>query len=302
MSPLRGILLMVSAVSLFTAQAAMIKAAPGIPPGQAMFFRSLIALPIVMGWLWRRGEVRGGLKTQAPLGHAWRGIAGSLAMGMGFAGLHYLPLPEVTAIRFTTPLIMVVLAALFLGERVRLIRISAVLVGFCGVVIILLPKLGLSSGDAQVLGAALVLGSAICAALAQVAIKSMASTETTAAIVFYFSATATVLSLVTLPFGWAVPDGRELALMIGAGLIGGVGQIFLTASYRFADASILAPFTYVSMLWALLIGIVAFAEWPTPTMLFGAGLIIAAGIAIVLRERQLGLRRTAMRKVLVQGK
>lgn len=302
MHPLRGILLMVSAVSLFTAMSAMIKAAPGIPPGQAVFFRSFIAMPVVMGWLWTKGELQGGLSTQNPIGHAWRAIAGSCAMGMGFAGLHLLPLPEVTAIRFATPLIMVVLAALLLAERLRLIRISAVLVGFAGVLIILWPRLGGDAGQSQSLGALLVLGSAIAAAIAQVAIKRMASTETTAAIVFYFSATASVLSLLTLPFGWVVPSGFDLLMLVGAGLIGGLGQILLTSSYRFADASVLAPFTYVSMLWAILIGAVVFAEFPTVHMLLGAGLIIAAGIAIILRERQLGLRRTAMRKLLVQGK
>ncbi|MGV6811286.1 MAG: DMT family transporter [Brevirhabdus sp.] len=302
MHPLRGILLMILAVTLFTAMSAMIKAAADVPPGQAVFFRSSIAMPLVMGWLWAQGRLSGGLRTQNPWGHAWRGIAGTTAMGLGFAGLHLLPLPEVTAIRFATPLLIVVFAALFLGERLRLIRLSAVLVGLLGVVVILWPRLSLSGGGSEALGAIMVLGSAGFAAVAQIFVKSMAGVERTAAIVFYFSLTATVLSLLTLPFGWVVPDRFELVMLVGAGLIGGVGQILLTASYRFADASVLAPFTYVSMLWALLFGWALFSELPTASMLFGAGLIIAAGVAIVLRERQLGLRRTAERKMLAQGK
>jgi len=302
MQPLRGILLMILAVSLFTAMSAMIKAAPDVPAGQAMFFRSVIAMPVVMGWLGLQGRLAGGLNTRNPWGHVWRGVAGSLAMGLGFAGLHLLPLPEVTAIRFATPLMIVVFAAIFLGERLRLIRLSAVLVGLVGVIIILWPRLSLSGGAGEAMGALMVLGSAGLAAVAQIFVKSMSGTERTAAIVFYFSLTASVLSLLTLPFGWVVPDATQLALLLGAGVIGGLGQIFLTSSYRFADASVLAPFTYVSMLWALLIGFVIFDEVASLAMLSGAGLIIAAGVAIVLRERQLGLRRTAERKMMAQGK
>jgi drug/metabolite transporter (DMT)-like permease len=128
----------------------------------------------------------------------------------------------------------------------------------------------------------------------------MAGTEKTAAIVFYFSLTASCLSLLTLPFGWVWPTGLEWALLIGAGLVGGLGQIFLTASYRYAEAGVLAPFTYVSMIWALAIGYFVFNEVPTLAMLLGAALVISAGVAIVLRERQLGMQRTAERKVRVQ--
>jgi drug/metabolite transporter (DMT)-like permease len=147
------------------------------------------------------------------------------------------------------------------------------------------------------IGALVTLGSATLAALAQVFIKSMAATEKTAAIVFWFSMTATCLSLLSAPFGWVMPQGHEWLLLIGAGLVGGAGQICVTSSYRFADASLLAPFTYVSMIWALIIGYFVFGEAPTVPMLVGAGLVISAGVAIVLRERQLGLRRTAERKV-----
>ena len=130
----------------------------------------------------------------------------------------------------------------------------------------------------------------------------MTATEKTAAIVFYFSMTASLLSLFTIPFGWVIPQNNEWLLLIGAGLLGGIGQICLTSSYRFADAGVLAPFTYISILSAVLIGYFFFDELPTWSMAIGAGLIIAAGILIVWRERSLGLKRTAERKVLAQGK
>jgi len=301
MRPGRGILLMIAAVTIFTAMSALIKAADRVPAGQAVFFRASMSLPIILIWLAIRGEVADGLRTRSWRGHAVRGIAGSIAMGLGFAGLKYLPLPEVTALRFVTPIFIVLFAALMLGERIRAIRITAVAAGLVGVVVILWPRLTLTGEGDELFGAGLVLASATLAALAQIFVKSMAGREHTAAIVFYFSLTATLLSLTTIPFGWVVPTGRELVLLVSAGIIGGVGQILLTSSYRFADAGVLAPFTYASMLWAVLIGFVVFDEVPTVPMLTGAALIIAAGVGIWLRERQLGVRRATEGKIGAKG-
>lgn len=292
---------MVTAISVFTFMSAFIKAADRVPAGEAMFFRSFMAMPIILIWLITHGGIRQGIATKSIRNHAVRGIVGSCAMGLGFAGLKYLPLPEVTAIRFVSPILLVMLAALLLGERLRFIRISAVMLGFVGVVIIVWPRLSGGIGSTEALGALLTLGSACLAALAQVWVKGMSGTESTTAIVFWFSATATALSLLTIPFGWVWPTGYEAALLIGAGVIGGLGQILLTASYRFADAGVLAPFTYVSMLWSLLLGYIWFSEVPTFGMLVGAALVIVAGVIIVLREKALGDDATARRKVRVKG-
>jgi drug/metabolite transporter (DMT)-like permease len=272
-----------------------------VPAGETMFFRSVFAVPVVFAWLWIMGGLKGGVRTRSYRGHVFRGIAGAAAMGLGFAGLKFLPLPEVTALRFVTPVIIVVLAALMLGERFRLIRLGAVVMGLVGVAIISLPRFSAGFGTTEAVGTALTLGSACLAALAQIFVKSMSERESTAAIVFHFSVTAAVLSLLTLPFGWVWPRGVEWVWLIGSGVLGGIGQIFLTASYRHADAGVLAPFTYVTMLWAVGIGYVWFDEVPTWTMLAGAALIIAAGIVIVWRERQLGQATTAERKVVAKG-
>jgi len=298
----KGAILIMSAVTIFTVMQSFIKAAETIPAGQAVFFRSFFALPVILIWLWAKHDLRDGLKTTNWKGHALRGVAGSCAMALGFAGLHYLPLPEVTALRFITPVIIVILAALILGERIRLVRLSAVIMGLLGVLIIMWPRLEFNLVNTAMLGVVFTLGSAGLAALAQVFIKAMTATEKTAAIVFYFSVTASALSLFTIPFGWVVPQASDLVLLVGAGLLGGIGQICLTSSYRFADASVLAPFTYVSIISAVIIGFFFFDERPTWTMTGGAVLIIAAGVLIVWRERQLGLKRTAERKVLAQGK
>jgi len=302
MQPIKGIALKLCAVVLFIIMASLIKAtATHVPPGEAVFFRSFFAIPVILAWLWWRGDLRTGLRARDPVSHFWRGLVGTVAMGLGFAGLGLLPLPEVTALGYAAPLLTVVFAAMFLNEKVGLFRIGAVGLGLAGVLIVLSPRLTAFSGatveTTQALGAFLVLMSAMCAALAQIYIRKMVATEQTSAIVFYFSLTSTLLSLLTLPFGWVWPEAWELACLVLAGLIGGTAQIFLTSAYRFADASVVAPFDYASMLFALAIGYVVFDEVPTLTMLAGAALVILAGIVIIWREHRLGLARGKARSM-----
>jgi drug/metabolite transporter (DMT)-like permease len=300
MRPLRGIALKVASVMVFIVMASLIKATAGhVPAGQAVFFRSFFAMPVILAWLAWRHELGTGLKTTNPMGHVWRGVVGTMAMGLGFAGLGYLPLPEVTAIGYAAPLLTVVFAAMFLGEEVRVFRISAVILGMIGVLIVLAPRLSVdpeTASIAEVLGAMLVLGGAVFAALAQVFVRKLVTNEQTSAIVFWFSVTATLMSLITLPFGWPTPI--EAALLITAGLLGGLGQILLTSSYREADASLVAPFDYASMIFALGIGYFVFAEVPTVPMLVGAALIVTAGILIIWREHKLGIERAKQRKAM----
>lgn len=302
--PGRAIALKIGAVFLFMVMAALIKAASGdVPPGQAVFFRSLFAIPIIGLWLWQTGHLHDGLIPSNLMGHVWRGLFGTSAMALTFAGLALLPLPEVTAIGYATPMFTVILAALMLGERVRLIRLSAVALGLVGVAIVLAPRLSVSDGysSAATLGAMFVLAAALLRALVQIHVRRLVKTESTTAIVFYFSLTAVCLSLLSLPLGlmfpvpalaWTWPDASILVLIIGAGLIGGVAQIMVTASYRFGTASMLAPFDYSSMIFAVIIGWVVFAEVPTTSILIGAALVIAGGVLIIWRERQLGLDRS----------
>ncbi|UWQ95374.1 DMT family transporter [Rhodobacteraceae bacterium M385] len=297
--PLRGIALKIASVCVFVAMASLIKSSSGsVPPGQAVFFRSLFAIPVILAWLMMKHDLAHGLETKNPMGHVWRGLVGTSAMGLGFAGLGLLPLPEVTAIGYAAPILVVIFAAMFLGEEVRLFRLSMVAVGLGGVLIVLSPRLAVDPENVdtgQALGAVLVLMGAVCAALAQVFVRKLVQTERTAAIVFWFSITATVLSLLTLPWGWVWPTPGQYVTLILAGLAGGVGQILLTSSYRNADASLIAPFEYTSMLLAIIVGYSVFGEVPSLTMICGAALIVFAGIAIILRERSLGIQRGARR-------
>ena len=302
--PGRAIALKTGAVFLFMVMAALIKAASdAVPPGQAVFFRSFFALPIIVGWLWQQGHLHDGFKANNVMGHVWRGLIGTSAMGLTFGGLAILPLPEVTAIGYATPMFTVILAAFLLGERIRLFRLSAVALGLIGVMIVIAPRLSVGEGYSSIatIGALMILAAAILRALVQIHVRRLVQTDSTSAIVFYFSLTATVVSLLTLPLGWLVPIPALawtapplgiIGLIVCAGMIGGVAQIMVTSSYRFGTASMLAPFDYSSMIFAMLIGWLAFSEVPTPAILIGAALVIAGGVLIIWRERQLGLDRS----------
>lgn len=303
MNPLRGIGLKIISVVIFTMMAICIKAsADQVPPGQSVFFRSFFAIPVIVAWLAWKNDLRHGLDTRHPMDHFWRGLVGTISMGLGFTALGLLPLPEAIALSYAAPLLTVIFAAMFLGEQVRAFRITAVVFGLVGVVIVLAPRMTLLSGEEttrlETIGAMAAMLAAVFAALAQVFVRKLVHTEATAAIVFYFSVTASAMALATLPFGWAVPDLKGFVLLIGAGLLGGVGQIFLTEGYRHAEAAVIAPFEYVSMLLALGFGYLLFDEIPTRNMLGGAALIVTAGIFIIWRERRLGIQRAGARKVL----
>lgn len=303
--PGRAIALKLCAVFLFMVMAALIKTVSNdVPPGEAVFFRSLFAIPAIAVWLSLRGQLRQGLIPSNLMGHVWRGVFGTTAMGLTFASLGLLPLPEVTAIGYATPMFTVIFAAIFLGERVRLIRLSAVALGLIGVMIVMAPRFSMGAEaitTATGLGAAMVLVASILRAMVQIHVRRLVQTDHTAAIVFYFSATATCLALFTMPVGWVLdhpsfvwvwPSAWIITLLITAGLIGGIAQIMITSSYRFGGASMLAPFDYASMIFATVIGYVAFNEVPTGPILLGAALVISGGVLIIWRERQLGLDRS----------
>ena len=303
-SPFLGIILKCLSVLVFTTMGALVKATSdgglGVPPGQQVFFRSFFAIPVILIWLAWRHELHVGLRTFRPMGHFYRGIIGTLSMALGFWGLALLPFPEVTAIGYAAPLLVVIFAAMFLGEDVRLFRLSMVVLGLIGVIIVLSPRIstGTDLGYKETLGAVVTLGAAACTALAQIFVRKLVHEERISAIVFWFSITSTILGLLTLPFGWVVPSLREAVLLVSIGLLGGLGQILMTSAYRYADASLIAPFEYVSMLLALAIGWFIFGEAPTMVMLLGAALVILAGILIIWRERQLGLERSRQRKAM----
>ena len=297
MNPIRGITLKVLSVIIFVSMFAFIKAtSQDVPAGQAVFFRSLFAVPVLIIWLIVRGDFPATLKARDPMGHVWRGLMGTCAMACGFLAIGLLPLPEVVAIGYAAPLLVTMLAAMFLGEKIRLVRFSALLLGLFGGMLILSPRLTFLETEVttrlQTIGALVALMAAMFSALAQVFARKLVATETTGSIVFYFSLMSSFLALLTIPFGWQVPSAKVTFMLVTAGLLGGVGQILLTESYRHAEVAVIAPFEYCSIILALLVGYFVFNELPSGIMMVGVALIVIAGIIIIERERRLGIKRT----------
>jgi drug/metabolite transporter (DMT)-like permease len=165
-------------------------------------------------------------------------------------------------------------------------------IGFGGVIVASLPHLNLDAGkwqDMVSLGAGLALLGAFTTAWTMISIRRLSATETSLSIAFYFMLICTLGSAITAFWGWQMPGWLDLALLIGSGLTGGLGQVLMTNSYRYAGASTLAPFDYIMIIWALGLGFVLFDNVPEPSVLAGAAIVVSADLFIIYRERRLGL-------------
>ena len=295
---IKAISLKIASALIFAVMSGLVRyLGAAYPVGQVVFFRSAFAIvPVVVIFAWRR-ELEAAVRMGRPFGHAGRGLTAIGGMFCNFSALARLPIVDATAISFASPLITVAMAALLLKERVRVYRWSAVVVGFLGVLVMLVPHLDFSGATAAATGGAIGAGyglaGAFFSALSIIQTRHLTKSETTSSIVFYFSLICAFAGLVTLPFGWNTPSWSELAALIGIGLCGGLAHIVLTESYRWAPASLVAPFDYTSMLWALVLGYLAFGEFPTTLGFLGAAIIAGAGLFVIWRERQLRAERAA---------
>ncbi|KVK48178.1 DMT family transporter [Agrobacterium leguminum] len=295
MNPKTGILLKLTAMLAFTVMSACVKGLNGaIPVGEVVFCRGFFALIPLCLWFIASSE-RITVPAAKNIGSLLAGSSAGLGgMFFGFLALAYLPLVNVTVLSYTTPLFTIMLAALLLGEKVRIYRWSAVLTGFIGVFITLSPKLifDAASGPAQIdrvamIGTALALTGALCAAFSSIAVRHLNSIEKPSRIVLIYTLTGVVAGLATLGFGWKMPDFHQFLLLAGGGLAGGIGQIAMTLSLRHAQASLLAPFDYTTMIWAIALGYLFMAEVPTGATIVGALTVIAAGLFAMWRENRL---------------
>jgi drug/metabolite transporter (DMT)-like permease len=286
-----GILLKVANTAAFSLMYAVIKLAGAYPVSEVIFFRSFFALIPVFVLSVFIGEPWVAMQTKRPLFHVLRSLAGLCGMFLNFAALQRLPLADITGFSFVAPIFAVILAALILHERAGPYRWAAVTVGFAGVLLMIEPhggvlhlvRAGFSSG------AALALMGAALSSIVVIFIRQMSTTERSEAIVFYFMLTCAVVSGFTMLWGWKTPSWLALALLVLAGLLGGVGQLCMTFSYRYAAPSLLAPFDYVAMVWAVVLGYFMLGEVPQPLVMVGAAAVVAAGLFIVWRERRLHL-------------
>jgi drug/metabolite transporter (DMT)-like permease len=286
----RGVMLVVLAAASFSISAAFAKTiGSGIPVAEVIFFRNFFALfpllPVVIG--------AGGLaalRMRNPGSHALRTIFGMTGMVGSFYGYVYLPLVTVTALGFTMPLFLTLLAIPLLGEKVGWRRWLAVLVGFCGVLLMVRPEQGATNTHWLALGLCL-LGS-LAWALAMITIRRMGEAgESGVAIVFWFAFFSSVLAGLAMIPVWVWPNPWQWALLIGIGLVSSVAQIMMTEAYRSGEASLLAPFEYSAIIWTTALGALIWAEMPDAWDFMGIVVLVGAGLYIWYREMKLGVKR-----------
>jgi drug/metabolite transporter (DMT)-like permease len=293
-SPLAGIVLRLVATLLFTLMALAVRLASfDAPVGQVVFFRSFVALAPILAYMAWRGQLPTGLRTSRPVGHLHRSMLGGAAMVFSFISLAHLPLVLATALGFLAPLLVVPAAIIVLRERPGPVVIAASVLGFLGILLMLMPAMqGPALDRATLIGVAAGLAMAAVTAAAKVQIKALTATEQPGTIAFYFAVVCSLIGLASAPFGWVTPSGGALALLIASGLFGGLAHIAMTEALARAPASTLAPFEYTALIWAFLFDALFFALLPAPLALVGAMVIVLAAAAVAF-EDQLPARRRA---------
>jgi drug/metabolite transporter (DMT)-like permease len=280
--PVLGIALKFASVVVFAGMTICVKfLGQDIPIGQTIFVRGLISAFVLALIAWRAGGLHL-LKTRNWHAHALRSLSGTVSMFCLFAAVTMIPLADVTAITFTSPMFLTVLAMVFLGERIHRFRWTALGFGFLGVLIMIGPHVSFVKGTS--LGALNALGAAMFSAIAMTFLRRMSVGEHAITITFYFSLTFTFCAALTAIQGWPVPTPTQWLFIVLAGLFGVFGQLLLSYSYRYAEASTIAPLDYTSLIMAVILGYAFFEEIPTPSVWIGAPLVVGAGLIIFWRE------------------
>ena len=276
-----GVLYGIASVACFAMMDASVKWLDMFPVGQVLFSRFFFGLiPILM--LVPRGEFKTFYKTSRPKLHAFRAITGTLAIIALFIALREIPLADVVSLTFGGPIFVTLGSMFFLSEKVGIRRWLAVLIGFFGMLLIVKPAY-------EELNIYYIFPIIFCIFFACVAlsIRSLSSTEPNYRIALYFSLLSMIVGLLTLPFGWVMPNKFELFLLIFTGLVGSVANILLTVSLRYAEASLVTPTKYLNLVFAILLGYFIWSEIPKLLTLVGAGLIIISSVIIFMRESEL---------------
>lgn len=283
---LKGILFMCLGVLFLASGDAVSKALGEVhSPLQIMFFRTLVAVPLIV-MLAIHGGGLSKLGTKRPGVHLLRGTIYTGTMGLFILGLTLLPLAEATAIAFVAPLFVALLSAPLLGERIDPPVMLATALGFVGVMVVVRP--GTAAFN---LGAVVMIGAAVCYALTMITARRYGGREHLWAMVFYMNLVPLVLSSVTLPWVWQSPIGWQWAGFLVAGLLGVGATVFITLAFRHAPAAVAAPFDYTSLLWAVLLGWWFWGELPDLWVWLGSTLIIASGLAIAYHDRRISMKR-----------
>lgn len=285
--PRKGVALMLVGVGLFSVLNGVVKSmTEDFPVVQISFFRNAFASIAIIFLMLITGLRPSHLRVRAPYRHFALALLFTLSLVMVFEAYARMPLADVTAISFTQPLIVVALAAVIGREKPLRAEWVAVACGLCGVLLMVQP-----SGNSNAIGACLAFGGAVISSLCMLLQRSLSATDGTHAIAFYTLSISALLLVPVLPVIWVAPTAPQWAGLIAMGLASGLCQYLTVRAFFHAPASTIAPVTYTKMLWALLIGLVWFGDWPGPTVLIGTAIVLAAsGIAFhAARQRPANL-------------
>lgn len=285
---IRGILLMVAGSAVLTLSDATTKwLTAGYPVGEIMSIRACFTLIPILIFAWHAG----GLHTLKITNIRMQSIRAACAVGSSFlfvSGLAFLPLADCIAIAFSGPLFVTALAGPTLGEQVGWRRWSAVVVGFFGILIMLQP-----TGGAIQWYAILPLSAAVCGALRDIITRKARLSASPVAVLAFMMAAVAVCGLFTLPFGWPAVSPGDLLLLILAGILVGTAQYLIIHAFYVAEASLIIPFKYLSLIWAALFGYVLWGDVPGSGVMLGAALVVGSGLYIMRREATVARRGNA---------
>lgn len=282
---LRGIGFRLLGIGLMATMSALIKLAQtrGANLAELLFFRQAAGLPLLLAFM-AAGAGLGQVRTRRWGAHFIRALVGMMAMSATFAALLLLPLAEATVLQFTAPIFASLLGIWLLRERADWHRWAAVIVGFAGVIIIAGP--GQCHLDPR--GLAIGLLAATCTGFVVIQLRRIGSTETAMTTVFWFSVLPLPPLALLYLFHAQPHDALTWVLMIAVGVIGGLGQLGLTAAMRHAPVTVVVPMDYSAIVWATFFGWLLFDTLPAATTWLGAGVIVASGLYIVWRQYRQG--------------
>lgn len=284
--PQLGIALIVLAVGIWALHDAASKwYAATYPVFVILFWRSLFGMAPVFLLASRQG----GLQRMSPRLHILsmlRGAVGFCAFASFVFALPLMPLADAVAVGMAAPIFITAASAWILKEPVGPHRWGAVLLGFAAVLFVVRP-----GGQIPWEGAALLLGSNIMFTTGMMMTRVLGRVVTTASLSIYTALAFTAFSTISVAFVWVTPAWDDAVVLATVGLMAGLAQYAMTAAFRIAPPSVLAPFEYTGLVWGVVLGFLIWGEWPSREVMIGASVIIAAGLYIIHRERVAARRR-----------
>lgn len=280
-APMKGVLCMIVGGLFITLNDALLKWMVGdYSVGQIMFVRGLFVFFPISLLVWRAGGISTLRVTRART-HVVRALLVIAGTFLYITGLRYLPLADAVTIAFAGPLFITALAAPILGEIIRWRRWLAVIVGFIGILVIVRP-----GGNIAQMAALLPLAASLTGAFRDILTRYMSANETSVSMLFYTTLGVTLAGGATIIVsGWQSMELKDVALLALSGILMSGAHFLMIETYRFAEAAFLAPFKYVSMIWAVLLGYLVWGDYPDQWTLFGAIIVISSGLYIIHREK-----------------